>query len=166
MKSTVSTQEKIFERTFVVLASCVLTLALGCTTQPSMLIPPVAVFPSGAAFSLELADTPDKRQVGYMHRKHVPSDEGMLFFFDEPERYPFWMKNCHVHLDIIWLDDTFKVVEIAHDVPPCPEVGDCPTVFPMRPASYVLEVAGGMAAREGLQRGDPITVYLEEPTGS
>ena len=147
------------------LASCVLTCSIGCATKRTPTAP-AAVFPSGAEFRLELADDAEKRSVGYMYRQHVPSDEGMLFVFESPERYPFWMKNCRVHLDIIWLNDAYRVVEIAHDLPPCPEVGECPNVFPMRPASFVLEVAGGMAQREGLQRGDAIAVYLEQPAGS
>ncbi len=128
--------------------------------------PPAAVFPSGAVFHLEIADDPASRRLGYMYREFVGREDGMLFLFEQPDRYPIWMKNCRVHLDIIWLDESYRVVEIAHDQPPCPAVGPCPNVFPMRAATFVLEVAGGTARREGLDLGDPVTVYLEEPGGS
>ena len=146
-------------------ASCLLATAIGCATTHTP-VPPAAVFPSGAEFRLELADDAEKRRIGYMFREHVTPDEGMLFVFDASDRYPFWMKNCRVNLDIIWLDETHRVVEIAHDLAPCPAEGSCPNVFPMRPASYVLEVAGGSARREGLQMGDAISFYLEKPEGS
>jgi uncharacterized membrane protein (UPF0127 family) len=125
--------------------------------------PPAVVWPSGAEFRLEIADDFETRRVGYMFREHVGPNEGMLFVFDEPGRHPFWMKNCKVSLDIIWLDASRRVVEIAHDQQPCPVEGPCSNVFPMRAASYVLEVAGGTARRDGLKLGDSLAFYLEDP---
>lgn len=122
----------------------------------------VAVFPSGAQFNLEIADTPEARVRGYMFRERVGPGQGMLFVFDRPERRGFWMKNCKVSLDIIWLDRALRVVDIAHDRPPCPAQGECATVQPMRAAAYVLEVAGGTARREGLQGGQQV-VILSDP---
>ena len=66
------------------------------------------------------------------------------------------MKNCRVSLDLIWLDADFRVVEIAAEQPPCPEEGPCPSIVPMKPGRYVLEIAGGTAAREGLRPGDRV----------
>lgn len=120
----------------------------------------VAVFPSGAEFSLEVAADRETRRLGYMFREDVGSNEGMIFLFEEPARHGIWMKNCKVSLDIIWLDADQRVVEIAPELAPCPESGPCPTAMPMRAASYVLEVAGGVAAREGLSPGDRL-VFLE-----
>jgi len=127
--------------------------------------PPVAVFPSGAVFRLEIAADDPSRARGYMFREQVAADEGMLFVFNAPERHSFWMKNCIVNLDIIWIDEDRRVVEIAHDQPPCPAEGTCPDIFPMRSASYVLEVAGGTSRREGLSLGDPVALYLEQSNG-
>jgi len=128
--------------------------------------PPAAVFPSGASFHLELAVDFESRARGYMFREYVGPREGMLFLFETPGRHSIWMKNCKVHLDIIWLDHEARVVEIAHDRPPCPAGEPCISVFPMREATYVLEVAGGTARREGLGRGDRVVLYLEESKGS
>ena len=122
----------------------------------------VAVFPSGAEFALEIAADDATRVRGYMFREKIGPREGMLFVFDETEFFPIWMKNCKVSLDIIWLDDNYRVVEIKHDFQPCPEKGPCPSAFPMRKARYVLEVAGGVAHKESLKFGDQI-VLLTEP---
>ena len=138
---------------------------ISCTTTDRPRIPR-AVFPSGAEFRLEIAADDLARQRGYMFREQVAADEGMLFIFDQPGQHPFWMKNCKVNLDIIWIDEAQRVVQIAHDRPPCPEVGDCPNIFPMRIASYVLEVAGGIARQQGLTRGDTVTLHLETPEGT
>lgn len=123
------------------------------------------MFPSGASFTVEIASDPATQARGYMFRDKVGAGEGMLFVFDGVDLHPFWMKNCKVSLDIIWLDAQLRVVDIAHDRPPCPERGDCPSITPMRAARYVLEVAAGTAAREGLERGDTL-VLLPEPPGS
>ncbi len=145
----------------LVLACVAVTLLTACTVAgtPEW---KVAVFPSGAEFSLELAADDAARARGYMFRERVGPREGMLFVFDEPGHHSIWMKNCKVSLDIVWLDAVFRVVEIAHDLQPCPQRGPCPSSVPMRSASYVLEVAGGTARREGLETGDVI-VLLEEP---
>jgi hypothetical protein len=141
-----------------VLAFTVVTW-LGCAAAQGP-DPPAAVFPSGATFHLEIADDDASRQIGYMYREAVGPHEGMLFIFDAPGQHPFWMRNCKVNLDIIWLDATHRVVEIAHDLAPCPAEGPCPHVRPMRAASYVLEVAGGTARREHLAFGDSVTLHL------
>ncbi len=145
----------------LVLASVAVALLAACAVAgtPEW---KVAVFPSGAEFSLEIAADDAARGRGYMFRERVGPHEGMLFLFDEPGHHSIWMKNCKVSLDIIWLDTALRVVEIAHDLQPCPEQGPCPSSIPMRSASYVLEIAGGTARREGLEPADVI-VFLEEP---
>ena len=144
-----------------VLASLAVAVLAACTVAGAPAWK-VAVFPSGAEFSLEIAADDAARARGYMFRERVGPHEGMLFFFDEPGHHSIWMKNCKVSLDIIWLDAAFRVADIAHDLQPCPREGRCPSSIPMRSASYVLEVAGGTARREGLEPGDVI-VLLEEP---
>ncbi len=123
----------------------------------------VAVLPSGTEFTLEIAADPASRARGYMEREKVGPREGMLFIFEEPARHAFWMKDCRVSLDIVWLDAALRVVDIARDRPPCPEDGPCPEVTPLEPASYVLEFAAGTTHREGLKRGDKV-VILSEPS--
>jgi uncharacterized membrane protein (UPF0127 family) len=122
----------------------------------------VAVLPSGAEFDLELARTDVERGLGYMYREQIGDNEGMLFFMGETDFHGFWMKNCAVNLDLIWLDERFEVAYIAHQQPPCPPGGECPQILPMKAGNYILEIAGGRAEAEGLQVGDRI-VMLGEP---
>lgn len=123
----------------------------------------VAVFPSGAEFSLEIVDDPASRRLGYMFREHVGPRDGMLFVFEGLDRHSIWMKNCRVPLDIIWLDPNFRVVEIAPNRPPCPEQGECPSIAPMRMASHVLEIAAGGSEEQGLKVGDRVQILSEPP---
>jgi uncharacterized membrane protein (UPF0127 family) len=123
----------------------------------------VAVFPSGDEFSLEVAADDRSRALGYMFREEVGPREGMLFVFAKSEVRSFWMKNCLVALDLIWLDASFTVVEISHQQQPCPPEGECPSILPMRSSRYVLEVAGGTAGRQGLRVGERIIVHSDPP---
>jgi uncharacterized membrane protein (UPF0127 family) len=118
----------------------------------------VAIFPSGAEFSLEIAADPLSRARGYMYREQVGKGEGMLFIFDTSDRHGIWMMNCEVPLDIIWLDEAFRVVEIVRDLQPCEADKPCPSVQPLKPARYVIEVAGGTAAELDLQAGARIEI--------
>lgn len=152
----------------VQIAGQLLSIALcaGAPTIPHAAQAPrwaVAVMPRGEEFSLEIASDPAARQQGYMFREKVGAREGMLFLFDSVDRHPFWMKNCRVHLDIIWLDAAFRVVDVAADLAPCPVVGECPDVEPELPASYVLELAGGQARKLGLKRNESIVVLSDPP---
>lgn len=123
----------------------------------------VAVLPSGAEFSLELAVELQTRALGYMFREEIGPAEGMLFIFEDVDRHGIWMRNCEVALDIIWLDEELRVLEVAAEQQPCPPESRCPTVTPLRAARYVLEVAAGNAARHGLVPGARIELLTEIP---
>jgi uncharacterized membrane protein (UPF0127 family) len=127
---------------------------------------PVAevLFPDKTRVRVEIADTEAKRARGLMFRKHLADNEGMIFLFEQPGHYPFWMQNCLISLDLIWLDSNARVVSVAQSVPPCRFPGceppcpsnDCPT-YPPAPgsmASYVVEVAAGFAKQHGVKTGD------------
>jgi hypothetical protein len=143
-----------------------LLLVLGALGRAGAAGPPgqaVAVLPSGAEFSLEVAADDASRARGYMFRAQVGPKEGMIFVFEREDRHPFWMKNCKVPLDIIWLDASFRVVHMASDVPPCPPEGECPSIIPLRSGRYVLEFAGGTALRERLRLSDPVVILSAPP---
>jgi len=123
----------------------------------------VAVTPSGHSFSLEVAADDLSRQKGYMERESVGPREGMIFVFDEDAIHSFWMKDCKVALDMVWLDAEGHVVWIAANRKPCPAVGDCPSIVPPRPARYVIEFAAGTSAKESLKPGDAIVVLSDPP---
>ena len=96
-----------------------------------------------------------------MYRDRVPDGEGMVFLLASLDIHPFWMKNCRTSLDIIWLDENWRIVHIAAVVPPCKD-DPCPTYSSMQKSHFVLEVAPGGAERLGLKKGDHIT-YLPPP---
>jgi len=116
---------------------------------------PTAIFPDGHSFRLEIARTPEERAQGYMFREEVGPREGMLFLFPRDDFHSFWMKNCRVSLDLVWLSEGLTVVHLEKSVPPCRRE-PCPSYLPMRKARLVLEIKAGMAEKAGLRVGSPV----------
>lgn len=116
---------------------------------------PRVVFPDGFVVRVEIAANDELRAQGLMYRDQLRPGTGMLFFFPQDGEYPFWMKNTHIPLDMIWIDSGKRIGHIAHDVPPC-KVENCPSYPPHAIARYVLEVAAGVAKAHRLKDGDAL----------
>ncbi len=71
---------------------------------------------TGKVYSLEVADTGVTRTRGLGERSALCATCGMLFVFEKPGEYPFWMKGMHFPLDIVWLLQG-TVVHIERSVP-------------------------------------------------
>ncbi len=101
---------------------------------------------------LENASTEVARAQGFMNRTEIPSDLGMLFIFDDSQRYAFWMKDTLVPLDMIWLS---KDMEVVHHVTaePC-RIEPCMVYKPPVPARYVLETKAGFVKRNNVILGE------------
>lgn len=129
-----------------------------------------ATLADGTVVSLEIADTEAERQRGLMFRERLAETEGMLFVFEQPDVYPFWMRNCRIALDIIWLDESFRIVSMAGSVPPCRLPGcdppcasmECPSYAPApgTTAKYVVELAAGFAKRHALRTSQILPIQL------
>ncbi len=87
----------------------------------------------------------------------------MIFVFDDDGRHSFWMKDCRIALDIVWLDANGLVVWIEGNRPPCPASGECPSIVPPATSRFVVEFAAGTAAAESLKPGDPVVVLSDPP---
>ncbi len=107
-------------------------------------------------FQAAVMATPDERAKGLMSRPVLFEDEGMLFVFDKPGEYPFWMKNMNFPIDIIWLNEARRVVHIEANVPPCKK-DPCPVYHPHALAQYALEIADGQAEALGLKPLDQLS---------
>ncbi len=123
---------------------------------------PQVVLPSGAVYALEIARTPEQQTQGLMFRESLAPRTGMLFLFDESAPHHFWMKNTMIPLDMIWLDESDKVLFVSAGTAPC-RADPCPTYGPDMPARRVLEIAGGLAAKEGVTLGSTLKVTGIQP---
>ena len=115
---------------------------------------------NGHRIRVDIADTEEKRVLGLGERDTIGDDEGMLFVFPEPDFYGFWMKDMQFPLDIVWLDEDFKVVYLKENISPntYPEI-----FFPHTKAVYVLEMKGNMAGNNGVTLGSTLTFKQNTP---
>jgi len=102
------------------------------------------------AIEVELADTPETRETGLMNRSQMATDHGMLFDFGETRPVAMWMKNTLIPLDMLFMDERGRIVNIAANAKPY-ALDIIPSSGPVR---YVLEINGGAAARYGAKPGD------------
>ena len=103
-------------------------------------------------FKVEIADTPRTQEVGLMYRPALPADRGMLFEFDKPQEADFWMKNCPVPLDMLFIEADGDILSIARNTTPYSEAA----IDSGGPIVGVLEIRGGRAAEIGANPGDRV----------
>lgn len=111
-----------------------------------------------AAFRVQVADTFNTRMMGLMFRQEMPQDEGMVFLFEQEQPLNFWMKNTFIPLDIVYMDNDWKVVSIQKNAKPC-ESDPCVLYPSKEKARYVLEIHAGLSDKLGIREGD--TVQLQ-----
>ena len=99
---------------------------------------------------VEIADTPEERGVGLMHRIELASDRGMLFDFRATRQVTMWMKNTLIPLDMFFAESDGRIVTIAERTTPLSEK----RIRSGQPVRFVLEMAGGSAERLGIVTGD------------
>jgi uncharacterized protein len=99
----------------------------------------------------EVAQTPEQRSIGLMHRKTMGANEGMLFVFEQPGQQCFWMKNTLLPLSIAFLADDGSVVNIE-DMKPQTLESHCSK----KPVRFVLEMNEGWFAKRGLKPGSTL----------
>ncbi|MEG3863191.1 DUF192 domain-containing protein [Microcoleus sp. herbarium12] len=109
---------------------------------------------------LEVAKTSEQQAMGLMYRTSLADDRGMLFEFKPARWVNFWMKNCQISLDMIFLRDEV-VTAIAAKTPPC-TADPCPTYGPDTTVDRVIELRGGRAAELGVKVGDRIEIEFFE----
>lgn len=105
-----------------------------------------------ATIAIEIAEDDLERERGLMWRRTMEADQGMLFIMERTEPQSFWMLNTFLSLDIIFVDEQRRIVNIAAGARP-------ESLAPVRstaPARYVVEVLGGFCNERGIEAGDRI----------
>lgn len=97
---------------------------------------------------VRVADDSAERAQGMQHLPaHIVRDNPIWFVFPEPRRVGWHMRNVRVALDIAYVDETGRVIEVERMTPDSSGYGiDAPI-------AAALEVAAGQAKRLGIERG-------------
>lgn len=108
---------------------------------------------------VEWALTAEQRARGLMERPVLPDRTGMLFEFGESRMVTMWMANTPESLDMIFVDETGRIVRLAERTTPFSEA----IVSSGEPVRYVLEIRGGHAAELGLDPTARLILPLDLP---
>jgi uncharacterized membrane protein (UPF0127 family) len=103
-------------------------------------------------FQVEVAVTPTQQETGLMFRTAVPADSGMLFVFPAAQEGQFWMKNTLVPLDMLFINPDGTIRAIAENTVP----HSLAVVDSAGPVLAVLELQGGLTAKENIAVGDTV----------
>lgn len=103
-------------------------------------------------FHVEVARTEAQQERGLMFRTHIAPNAGMVFPFPTPRIASFWMKNCPIPEDMIFIRTDGTIARIAAMTTPY----SLDPVSSGEPVAAVLEIAGGRAAQLGIVEGNKV----------
>src|SRR4051812_4294355 len=90
-------------------------------------------------FAVEVVKTDLDRQIGLTKYQAIASNQGMLFLFDTPGFYTFWMKGMKFPIDIIFIHDDTIVSFVENATVTSPNDPQPLTYKPESSANKVLE---------------------------
>lgn len=136
------TQREIRKKEVVVIAPQFQTVELGIGSK---------------VLSARIANTDKLRTQGLSGTPELGAGNAMLFVFDSTAIQSFWMKDMNYSIDIIWLDDSKKIVSIKEHATP----ESYPDQFaPDTSARYVVEVSDGFIKENKVKVGDAVSFEL------
>lgn len=109
-------------------------------------------------FNVRLAKTDTERKQGLSGVTKLDANDGLLMVFEKSDTWGIWMKDMKVPIDIVWLDDTKKVVHIVTNA--SPDLGESKTFTPKVPAKYVLEFTEGTVKGAAIKVGSVATFNI------
>ncbi len=142
-----------------------LTLFLACLAfaavaqdTPQTQLPRIKLQAGMYQIDTQVAQTPEQRSIGLMHRTEMPQHEGMLFVFEQPSTQCFWMKNTLLPLTAAFVADDGTIVNLA-DMKPQTTDSHCSS----KPVRFVLEMHQGWFAKRGLKAGSRLSGVAFKP---
>jgi uncharacterized protein len=111
-------------------------------------------------FEVEVVRDTKAQQIGLTKYNSIKDTQGMLFIFEQPGIYGFWMKNMKFSIDIIFINND-TIVSIAQDAKPVKNDVPDPTVYhPEAPVDRVLEIHSGLSKKYNIKTGDKVKFEL------
>ena len=148
--------------------ACLLGVALllltgcGCDNGPTE-----EITIAGEVFTLEVASTTEAIKKGLGERTSIPENGGMIFVFPDAQPRRFWMVDCLIDIDIMFLDPLGRITAI-HEMKAEPARGpeESQAEYELRLARYpstmgalyAIELPGGRIRELGLQPGNKVVI--------
>lgn len=108
------------------------------------------------SFKAEVVTTDQAKATGLSKYKKIDNDFVMVFPFETPDYYSFWMKDMKFSIDIIYVLKN-RIVQIFPNVPyPKNENDALQVIEPKEKSDTVLEINGGLSQKYKFKKGDLI----------
>ena len=117
----------------------------------------VKLMVNNQTLNVELAQTEKEITQGLSGKSGIAENQGMLFVFDKPGNYQFWMKKMNFNLDAVFIKDN-KIVDLVENIP-YPKKGEEPQTFGAKEEfDKVLEINSGTIRKMGIKIGDTVGI--------
>ncbi|MEK7571119.1 MAG: DUF192 domain-containing protein [Patescibacteria group bacterium] len=110
-----------------------------------------------ATYTAEIAQTDEQKEIGLSGRDSIADDRAMLFVFEKPGTYQFWMKDMKFPIDIIFINGD-KIVSFVENTQPSPNNDNLQRYAPEGTIDKALEVKAGTVQKSGFKKGDTVTI--------
>lgn len=113
---------------------------------------------SGKLIDITLSITPEELSKGLsgIRNDQYADNQGMLFYFKDWGPRAFWMPDTYFDLDIFYLDDSLKIIDVARKVKHHPSYdGDVPRAKVVY-AKHVLELKSDSPLSQELSINDKL----------
>jgi len=111
-------------------------------------------------FKLEIAKAQQQKEIGLSKKKILEKNAGMLFLFERPAYYSFWMKNMKFPIDIIYIRND-RIVTIHKNVKPPKNPNESLPIYNSKEsADTVLEINAGLSEKYNFKEGNEVKLSL------
>lgn len=121
---------------------------------------PIAEFSNADGLAIRLPiEVPPRTEysIGLSGRRSI-DERGMLFYFAQTERGPFWMKNTHIDLSIAFVTTDERIVDIREM-----RAESTDLVTPSAEYRYAIEAPAGWYAKNRVRVGDTARLNFPLP---
>ena len=125
---------------------------------------------AGKPYKLEVAADSVSRANGLSRRTSIDDDGGMIFIFPDTDMRSFWMKDCVIDIDLMFLDSQGRIVAL-HEMPmePAQRPEESAAQYEARlkrytsgkRAQFAIELKAGTMKQLGLALGQKVPMDLK-----
>jgi len=153
---------KLIFALFAILLAIVGGIAYLQTNQTNISLPFGNTTPTATIneqkFNITVAKTPQEKETGLSGKDSLPENSGMLFPFDRPDYYAFWMKDMKFSIDILYINGNKIVTIVENAQPPKSKDEILPIYKPDELADTILEINAGLSKKYNIKKGDLVKI--------
>ena len=114
------------------------------------------LFKNNDILRLKLVNTNSQRKKGLMFVKKMSPNEGMLFDYKIDGYYSVWMKNTFISLDVLFLDNQYKIIDYVENTIP----HNLDSISINKKSRYIVELNSGTVKRINLKKGKKLNFKI------